>query len=57
MNERTLNLKLLVSHQLEELADMLDREKTGHDTERLRATAKYLSGPTIDFDERRKTQV
>ena len=57
MNERNLRLKLLVSDQLEELADMLDQEKTGHDTNRLRATAKYLSGPTIDFEEWRKTQV
>jgi hypothetical protein len=57
MNERTLSLKLLVSDQLEELADMLDQEKTRHDTERLRATAKYLSGPTISFDEKwRMTQ-
>jgi hypothetical protein len=42
MTEHTLQLKNLVSAELEELADDLDREATGHDTGKLRQFAKYL---------------
>jgi hypothetical protein len=42
MNERTLNLKLLVSAQLEELADRLEREGVTADTTALRSTSMLL---------------
>jgi hypothetical protein len=57
MNERTLNLKLLVSAQLEELSGNLMREGVEHDKKLLLKTAKYLAGRTIDFEGWRKTQV
>jgi hypothetical protein len=49
MNERTLSLKLLVSDQLEELADMLDQEKTRHDTERLRGNREVSQRSHYQF--------
>jgi hypothetical protein len=57
MNERTLNLALLISDNLEELQQRLTREGVEHDKRLLLKTAKYLAGRTIDFEEWRKTQV
>ena len=57
MNERTLNLALLISDNLEELSDQLTREGVEHDKKLLLKTAKYLGGRTISFEEWRKTQV
>jgi hypothetical protein len=42
MNERTRNLKMLISDNLEELSQRLAREGVEHDAERLKATAEYL---------------
>jgi hypothetical protein len=56
MNERTLNLALLISDNLEELQQRLTREGIEHDKKLLLKTAKYLGGRSVNFEEWRKTQ-
>jgi hypothetical protein len=57
MNERTLNLALLISDNLEELQQRLTREGVEHDKKLLLKTAKYLGGRSVNFEEWRKTRV
>jgi hypothetical protein len=47
MNERTLSLKLLVSDQLEELADLLEEEKPSA-VRKVREFIKFLDGGKVE---------
>jgi hypothetical protein len=42
MTPRTVNLKLLVNAQLEELSERLTNEGIDHDADYVRSVAKYL---------------
>jgi hypothetical protein len=46
MTDHTMTIKNLVSAELEELANELDREATGHNTAKLRKFAKHLDSLT-----------
>jgi hypothetical protein len=48
MNERTLGLKLLVSDQLEELADVLDEEEKPSAVRKVREFIKFLDGGKVE---------
>jgi hypothetical protein len=48
MNECTLSLKLLVSDQLEELADVLDKEEKPSAVRKIRQFIEYLDGGKVE---------